>query len=81
MNAVAVALRVLGRTADAVAAARAATGFLQERQDRSGTLALALRSITDVNVAESHSDQQLLKRNDGLNVIRYGVANQTTAQK
>jgi hypothetical protein len=31
-------------------------------------------------VAESHSDEQLLKRND-LNVIRYGVVNQTTAQK
>ena len=51
------------------------------RARQGGTLSLALRSITDVNVAESHSDQQLLKRNDGLNVIRYGVANQTTAQK
>ena len=44
-------------------------------------LSLVLRSITDVNVAERHSDEQLLKRNDGLNVVRYGIANQTTAQK
>ena len=51
------------------------------RARQGGTLSLALRSITDVNVAESHSDDQLIKRNDGLNVVRYGVANQTTAQK
>ena len=51
------------------------------RARQGGTLSLALRSITDVNVAESHSDEQILKRNDGLNVVRYGVANQTTAQK
>ncbi len=51
------------------------------RARQGGTLSLALRSITDVNVAESHSDEQVLKRNDGLNVVRYGVANQTTAQK
>ena len=51
------------------------------RARQGGTLSLALRSITDVNVAESHSEEQLLKRNDGLNVVRYGVANQTTAQK
>jgi len=51
------------------------------RARQGGTLSLALRSITDVNVAESHSDDQLMKRNDGLNVVRYGVANKTTAQK
>ena len=51
------------------------------RARQGGTLSLALRSITDVNMAESHSDEQILKRNDGLNVVRYGVANQTTAQK
>ena len=51
------------------------------RARQSGTLSLALRSITDVNVAESQSDDQILKRNDGLNVVRYGIANQTTAQK
>ena len=51
------------------------------RARQGGTLSLALRSITDVNVAESHSDDQLMKRNDGLNVVRYGIANETTAQK
>ena len=51
------------------------------RARQGGTLSLALRSITDVNMAESQSDEQILKRNDGLNVVRYGVANQTTAQK
>jgi pilus assembly protein CpaB len=51
------------------------------RARQGGTLSLALRSITDVNMAEGHSDDQILKRNDGLNVVRYGIANQTTAQK
>ena len=51
------------------------------RARQGGTLSLALRSITDVNVAESQSDEQILKRSDGLNVVRYGIANQTTAQK
>jgi len=51
------------------------------RARQGGTLSLALRSITDVNMAESQSDEQILKRNDGLNVVRYGIANQTTAQK
>ena len=51
------------------------------RARQGGTLSLALRSITDVNVAESQSDEQILKRNDGLNVVRYGIANPTTAQK
>jgi len=36
------------------------------RARQGGTLSLALRSITDVNVAESQSDEQILKRNDGL---------------
>ena len=51
------------------------------RARQGGTLSLALRSITDVNMAESQSDEQILKRNDGLNVVRYGIANQTTEQK
>jgi pilus assembly protein CpaB len=51
------------------------------RARQGGTLSLALRSITDVNMAESQSDEKILKRNDGLNVVRYGIANQTTAQK
>ena len=51
------------------------------RARQGGTLSLALRSITDVNMAESQSDEKILKRNDGLNVVRYGIANETTAQK
>ena len=45
-----------------------------------GTLTLALRSIADVNVVEK-PDDQLNKRGEGLNVIRYGVAIQQTMQK
>src|SRR5207237_5523744 len=51
------------------------------RARQSGTLALALRSITDVNAAEGRSEDQVQKRNERVNVVRYGVANQTTAQK
>jgi pilus assembly protein CpaB len=52
------------------------------RARQSGTLALALRSITDVNAtAEGRSDEQVKKRSESVNVVRYGVANQTTAQK
>jgi pilus assembly protein CpaB len=52
------------------------------RARQSGTLALALRSITDVNAAaEGRSEDQIQKRSGSVNVVRYGVANQTTAQK
>ena len=51
------------------------------RARQSGTLSLALRSITDVNMAESQSDEQVQKRSESINVVRYGIANQTTAQK
>src|SRR5436853_129947 len=51
------------------------------RARQSGTLALALRSITDINAtAEGRSEEQVQKRNGSVNVVRYGVANQTTAQ-
>src|SRR5439155_8804175 len=50
------------------------------RARQSGTLALALRSITDVNAAEGR-EEQVKKRSESVNVVRYGVANQTTAQK
>ena len=70
---------LLGKTATLELKPEQAETLARARQG--GTLSLALRSITDVNnVAESHSDEQLLKRND-LNVVRYGIANQTTAQK
>ncbi len=51
------------------------------RARQSGTLSLALRSITDVNMADGRSEAQGSKRNGSVNVVRYGVANQTTAQK
>src|SRR5215217_4019637 len=51
------------------------------RARQSGTLALALRSITDGNAAEGRSEDQIQKRSQGVNVVRYGIANQTTAQK
>jgi pilus assembly protein CpaB len=52
------------------------------RARQSGTLALALRSITDVNAtAEGRDEDQVKKRSESVNVVRYGVANQTTAQK
>lgn len=70
---------LLGKTATLELKPEQAETLARARQG--GTLSLALRSITDVNVAESHSDEQILKRHDGLNVVRYGVANQTTAQK
>jgi len=52
------------------------------RARQSGTLALALRSITDANAAaEGRAEDQIQKRSGSVNVVRYGVANQTTAQK
>jgi pilus assembly protein CpaB len=51
------------------------------RSRQSGTLSLALRSITDANKAESRSEDQVQKRSESVNVVRYGVANPTTAQK
>ena len=54
---------------------------LLARSRQSGTMSLALRSITDVNAAEGRSEDQVQKRSESVNVVRYGVANQTTAQK
>ncbi len=50
------------------------------RSRQSGTLALALRSIADINVVENRADDTP-KRSDSVNVIRYGIATQTTIQK
>jgi len=49
------------------------------RARQSGTLSLALRSITDVNA--QGPEEQVQKRREGVNVVRYGVASETTAQK
>src|SRR5207253_1363213 len=51
------------------------------RSRQSGSLTLALRSIADVNAVEKPDDQQLNKRGENLNVIRYGVASQQMMQK
>src|SRR3954447_8334041 len=51
------------------------------RARQSGTLSLALRSITDVNMVENRSDDQVLKRGDSINVVRYGISSPTTTQK
>src|SRR5450631_267466 len=51
------------------------------RARQTGTLALALRSITDLNAVENRSDDQAAKRGDSINVVRYGVSSATTIQK
>ena len=51
------------------------------RARQSGTLALALRSIADVNMVENIEDQAALKRGDSVNVVRYGVPSSTMTQK
>ena len=50
------------------------------RSRQSGSLTLALRSIADVNAVEN-TDEQLNKRGENLNVVRYGVASQQMMQK
>jgi pilus assembly protein CpaB len=47
---------------------------------QAGTLALALRSIADANAVEV-PDDNAAKRGVSVNVVRYGVPAQTTAQK
>jgi pilus assembly protein CpaB len=51
------------------------------RSRQSGTLSLALRSITDVNTVEAAPDDHASKRGTSINVVRYGIATQSTAQK
>src|SRR5450631_1101180 len=51
------------------------------RARQTGTLALALRSIADLNAVENRSDDQAAKRGDSINVVRYGVSSPTTIQK
>ena len=51
------------------------------RARQSGTLALALRSIADLNMVENRTDDQASRRGDSVNVVRYGVSSPTTIQK
>ena len=47
---------------------------------QAGTLSLALRSIADADAVEVNADEQA-KRGVSVNVVRYGVPSQATAQK
>ena len=51
------------------------------RARQTGTLALALRSIADVNAVAPTDDDAAAKRGDTVNIVRYGVSNPTTTQK
>src|ERR1700687_5550627 len=51
------------------------------RARQTGTLALALRSIADLNAIETQADDQSSRRSGSVNVVRYGVSNPTTIQK
>ena len=71
---------LVGRTTTLELKPEQAETLVRARQ--SGTLTLALRSITDSNAtAEGQSEEQVKRRSESVNVVRYGVANQTTAQK
>jgi pilus assembly protein CpaB len=70
---------LIGRTATLELKPDQAEMLVRSRQ--SGTLSLALRSITDANTPDGRSEDQPQKKSQGVNVVRYGVANQTTAQK
>jgi pilus assembly protein CpaB len=52
------------------------------RARQTGTLALALRSIADINMAENNTEESAApKKGAGINVVRYGVQSSTTTQK
>jgi len=51
------------------------------RARQTGTLSLALRSITDVNMADNRTEDQAPKRGESVNVVRYGIQSSTTTQK
>jgi pilus assembly protein CpaB len=51
------------------------------RSRQTGTLTLALRSITDLHMVENRTDDQASKRGETINVVRYGISSPTTTQK
>jgi pilus assembly protein CpaB len=69
---------VVGRTVTLELKPEQAETLARSRQ--TGTLALALRSIADVNMVENRSDGAP-KRGNSINVVRYGVSSVITAQK
>jgi pilus assembly protein CpaB len=71
---------VVGKTVTLELRPEQAEALARARQ--SGTLSLALRSIADVNVVASSTDDQAApKQGDSINVVRYGVSTSTTTQK
>ncbi|WP_213775552.1 Flp pilus assembly protein CpaB [Bradyrhizobium sp. dw_78] len=70
---------VLGKTVTLELKPEQAAILAAARQ--SGTLALALRSMADVNIVESSADDQAPKRGNGINVVRYGVSTPASTQK
>jgi len=70
---------IVGKTATLELKPEQAETLARSRQ--SGTLSLALRSITDVNVVEVAPEEPTSKRSTSINVVRYGIATQSTAQK
>jgi pilus assembly protein CpaB len=70
---------VVGKTVTLELKPEQAEALARARQ--TGTLSLALRSIADANVVDTRSDDQVARRSDSVNVIRYGVSMPTTIQK
>jgi pilus assembly protein CpaB len=70
---------VVGRTATLELKPEQAETLTRARQ--SGSLALALRSIADVNAAEPGTDNRTNKRGNSIEIVRYGVTSSQTAQK
>src|SRR5437762_10352210 len=68
---------VVGKTVTLELKPEQAETLAQARQ--TGTLALALRSITDLHLVETTDDQRV-KRGDNINVVRYGVPSSATIQ-
>jgi pilus assembly protein CpaB len=68
---------VIGRTVTLELKPEQAETLARARQ--TGTLALALRSIADLNAVETIGDTT--RRGDSINVVRYGVSSPTTTQK
>jgi pilus assembly protein CpaB len=68
---------VVGKTATLELKSEQAEILARARQ--SGTLSLALRSIADVNAPEKPVD--VVKRGEGVNVVRYGIPSPIAPQK
>ena len=70
---------VVGKTVTLELKAEQAETLARARQ--TGTLALALRSIADLNMVEFRTEDLGPKRGESVKVIRYGVSTPTTMQK